>query len=432
MSTEFSAETELRSAVERLPANSLKPLRQSALTGFLKTGFPGVKQEDWRYTNLQAAVTLSQRWLSADRGSIKKLPDSAASVLQQLQEQIEADWIVVASGQAFLDGSTISDADISVRLLSTDPQAAEQINTADPLSSFNAALMTDGLVIRIASNSVIKRPVAILLFDDSDTAAALSNARIVIDAGVNSSCQLLEIHRSHGAAEQFSNTVSQVNLQAGSTVALTRIQDREAHHLHTGRVAARIGADASFNITSIDIGGALIRNDVAIDLAEAGADVTMNGLYLASDNQHIDNHTRVDHRVGPSTSSEEYRGLLNGNARCVFNGKAVVHIGADGSDAQQSNHNLLMSDKAEIDTKPELEIYADEVKCSHGATVGQLDPVSLFYLRSRGLDKDQATRILTSAFATKIIEESPVAAAHDYLQQRSKACLERIIAGDSK
>jgi Fe-S cluster assembly protein SufD len=234
-----------------------------------------------------------------------------------------------------------------------------------------------------------------------------------------------------GTPQQFSNTVSQFNLQAGSQVAMTRVQDRQPTHLHTGRVAARVGADASFKITSIDIGGALIRNDIAIDLAEAGAHVTMNGLYLASDNQHIDNHTRVDHRVGPSTSIEEYRGLLNGKARCIFNGKAIVHPGADGSDAQQSNHNLLMSDQAEIDTKPELEIYADEVKCSHGATVGQLDPVSLFYLRSRGLDKDEATRVLISAFATKIIEDSPLPEAHDYLQQRSKECLEGIIAGDA-
>lgn len=166
-------------------------------------------------------------------------------------------------------------------------------------------------------------------------------------------------------------------------------------------------------MASYDLGGGLIRNDVDIDMSEPGAEVMFCGLYIAGDGQHIDNHTRVDHRVGPTTSSQEYRGILNGNCRCVWNGKAIVHKGANGTDASQANHNLLLSDKAEIDTKPELEIYADDVKCSHGTTVGHLDEAALFYLRTRGLDQRRATEILTHAFAVDIVSRAPVAAASD-------------------
>ncbi len=168
-----------------------------------------------------------------------------------------------------------------------------------------------------------------------------------------------------------------------------------------------------------------------MDIVQPGATVTLHGLYLAGTKQHIDNHTRIDHRVGPSESREEYRGILSGRSRCIFNGKAIVHKGADGTDAEQSNHNLLLSDTAEIDTKPELEIYADDVKCAHGATVGQLDKSALFYLRSRGLDRDEAAQLLTRAFAARILTASPIAATHAYISQKTDRRLDALINGDT-
>jgi Fe-S cluster assembly protein SufD len=176
----------------------------------------------------------------------------------------------------------------------------------------------------------------------------------------------------------------------------------------------------------------LIRNDIDVAIREPGAAVELLGLYLASGRQHIDNHTRVDHCVGPATSAEEYRGILTDRARCVFNGKAIVHTGADGTDARQSNHNLLLSDKAEIDTKPELEIYADDVKCSHGATVGQLDTDALFYLRSRGLDENEAARALTRAFAATIVERVDMADVRPYLEAIVDRKLQALIDGDTR
>jgi len=192
-----------------------------------------------------------------------------------------------------------------------------------------------------------------------------------------------------------------------------------------------MGRDARLNMASYDLGGGLVRNDVDIDLGEPGADAVFNGLYLAGDGQHIDNHTRVDHRVGPASSSQEYRGILNGRCRCVWNGKAIVHAGADGTDANQANHNLLLSEHAEIDAKPELEIYADDVKCSHGTTVGQLDDTALFYLRTRGLDKRQATQLLTHAFAADLVGRAPVAAAIDIINSLVEARLGDLIQEDA-
>ena len=191
-----------------------------------------------------------------------------------------------------------------------------------------------------------------------------------------------------------------------------------------------LGRDARCASAGFDLGGGLIRNDLVVNISNPGADVAFDGLYLAGDGQHIDNHTRVDHRVGPATSRQEYRGIMNGNCRCVWNGKAIVHEGADGTDADQANHNLLLSDKAEIDAKPELEIYTDDVKCSHGTTVGQLDETSLFYLRSRGLDKQRATQILTHAFAAGLVARSPVEAARDTITSLVEARLATLIQSD--
>jgi Fe-S cluster assembly protein SufD len=192
-----------------------------------------------------------------------------------------------------------------------------------------------------------------------------------------------------------------------------------------------LAENATFNHCSFDFGGSLVRNEITARMHGRNTNVAMNGLYLAGDQQHIDNHTRVDHLVGPSNSDEEYRGILNGKSRCVFNGKAIVHRGADGTDANQANHNLLLSPDAEIDTKPELEIYADEVKCSHGATVGQLDETALFYLRSRGLDREEATRLITRAFASKVLSLLPVDAAHEYVVGAIDERLDVLIGGGS-
>ena len=253
---------------------------------------------------------------------------------------------------------------------------------------------------------------------------------VEIESTAGTSAEIVEFHTSLGDADQYANTVLKLKVGNDAALAHIRIQDRSLAHLQTGRTTVSVGRGARFESASFDLGGGMVRNDLDIDIAQPGAEVSFDGLYLAGDGQHIDNHTRVDHRVGPATSRQEYRGILNGNCRCVWNGKAIVHKGADGTDARQANHNLLLSEKAEIDAKPELEIYADDVKCSHGTTVGQLDETALFYLRSRGLGRNQATRVLTHAFAAGLVQRAPVAAATDTITELVETRLGELIETD--
>jgi Fe-S cluster assembly protein SufD len=251
-----------------------------------------------------------------------------------------------------------------------------------------------------------------------------------VEVAPGCSAEFIEYQASNGDEDHYANSVLSMAIGQGANVKHVRIQNRSIRHVQTGRTSIALGRDAVLRMSSYDLGGRLIRNDIDIDLSETGADVAFDGLYLAGDGQHIDNHTRVDHRVGPATSSQEYRGILNGNCRCVWNGKAIVHKDADGTDASQENHNLLLSDDAEIDAKPELEIYAEDVKCSHGTTVGQLDETALFYLRSRGLDKQHATQVLTHAFAADLVLRSPVLAVREAVTGIVESRLAELIEAD--
>jgi Fe-S cluster assembly protein SufD len=295
------------------------------------------------------------------------------------------------------------------------------------LAELNAALLKEGL--RIVVEGTIDKPIGILVIDGTED-TSVSQAYIEVALANHSTASVIEYHASLGDADQYANTVVSLVVGDGATANHVRVQNRARNHVQTGRTDISVGKDANFRSAGFDLGGGLIRNDIVINISNAGADVSFDGLYLAGEGQHIDNHTRVDHRVGPAISKQEYRGILNGKCRCIWNGKAIVHEGADGTDADQANHNLLLSDKAEIDAKPELEIYTDDVKCSHGTTVGQLDETSLFYLRSRGLDREHATQILTHAFAAGIVARAPVEAAKEEITRLMEARLARMIQTD--
>ena len=416
----------LERAVARLPGDSLARARKEALARFAKTGFPTTRHEDWRYTNLAPAIDVSNAWLrEAAAGAVEEGSDeSVRRYAERLGEQIDAWWIVIANG--------VVHEESLMRLRERAPGAlearsmagaggSEQLGTAsvaadEPMTRFNTALLRDALHIIVRAGSELGKPIGLLMIDTANRASAVSQSRVSIETGSNSRAGFIEYHASFGENVHFANVVTDLKIGAGAAVDFVRIQDRDAAHLQVGRLDAAMGCDSSLRHAAFDLGGALIRNDVAVDIAERGASVELLGLYLAAGQQHIDNHTRVDHRTGPANSSEEYRGILTDRSRCVFNGKAIVHKGADGTDAQQANHNLLLSDKAEIDTKPELEIYADDVKCSHGATVGQLDKTAMFYLRSRGLSRDEAAQVLTRAFAARIIAKSPLQAARAHIE----------------
>ncbi len=376
---------------------------------------PTTRDEDWRYTDLSRARDITSRWLEAGAKTVAADIDEE---IERITGSIDATWFVIANGELRLPGAT---SGISAERLDDVPAAA------NALAELNSALLVDGLRVRI--DGAPDKPVG-LLFIDGAADAATSQAHVEIEFAAGASGDVVEYHTSQGAQDHYANTIVAISVGDNANAAHLRIQSRDLRHVQTTHTTVNTGRDARFTSASFDLGGGLVRNDIVIGISNPGAEISFDGLYLAGEGQHIDNHTRVDHRVGPATSRQEYRGILNGRCRCVWNGKAIVHKGADGTDADQANHNLLLSEKAEIDAKPELEIYTDDVKCSHGTTVGQLDETSLFYLRTRGLDRQHAKQVLTHAFAAGLVSRVPIESAKSIVSELVKTRLREIIQSD--
>jgi Fe-S cluster assembly protein SufD len=415
----------LATAVRELPDNALAANREAALARFLERGFPTTRLEDWKYTDLSAVADISQRWLEngAPTPSAAAIDDRIAAV----RGAIDVDWIIICNGAITHSEEGAGSAGLSIATFS---ELAHVPGFDHPLADLNAALLPDGLHIRVAANTTHERPLGLLVVDGADAQPGVAQARIRIELEEGAQAQFVEYHTSIGDSDHYANSVVELSLATGAAADYVRIQSRDRNHTQTHRTAIRLEASSTIRYSGFDLGGRLIRNDLDIDIAGKEATALVGGLYIADDGQHIDNHIRIDHRVGPARSIQEYRGILGGRCRCVWNGKALVQAGADGTDAEQSNHNLLLSDRAEIDAKPELEIYADEVKCSHGTTVGQLDDAALFYLRSRGLDQQAARRMLTRAFGASIVTHSPVAIAADHLSEMVEQRISRLADGE--
>jgi Fe-S cluster assembly protein SufD len=403
MSESVLAKEDLERAVAALPANELTDMRQVALKQFHRRGFPAHNVEDWKYTDLSNIIDISQRWLASSEANNDSIDEAQ---IQAALHTLDAAWIVIANGRLVKHLSTgLDESGVDVSELSS-ALATQHFDA--PLSDLNAALLVEGFKIQVSGDKSADRPIGLLIADNANAGPLVSQTRVDIEVDESSAARVVEYHISGGEHEHYSNTHINLTLREHARTAYVRIQNRALHQSQTQRLNVWLAGNSHLDHGAIDLGGCLSRNDLHIDIL--GRDVTseFNGLYLAGEAQHIDNHTRIDHRVGPATSSQEYRGILAGRCRCVWNGKAIVHKGADGSDATQANHNLLLSENAEIDAKPELEIYADEVKCAHGTTVGQLDEKALIYLRSRGLDEARARRILTRAFAASIVSKLPI------------------------
>ena len=415
----------LAAAVNDLPHNALAANREAALERFLERGFPTTTLEDWKYTDLAAIADISQRWL--ENGAPAPFAESLGERVAEVRARIDIDWVVLVNG-AIVDGM---DGSVGEGLsLETFSKLAHAPGYDFPLADLNAALLPDGLHIRVRAHSNQDRPLGLLIVDGADSEPAVSQARIHIELEEGAQAQFVEYHTSVGAADHYANSVVEMSIGRGAAADYVRIQGRNWNHAQTHRTAVRLDESSTLRYSGFDLGGRLVRNDLDIDISGRDAAALIGGLYIAGDGQHIDNHVRIDHRVGPARSEQEYRGILGGRCRCVWNGKTIVQPGADGTDAEQSDHNLLLDERSEIDAKPELEIYADEVKCSHGTTVGQLDETALFYLRSRGLDKQDAVRALTRAFGAAIVGHAPIKSVSNLLTDMVEQRLSALTDGD--
>ncbi len=266
--------------------------------------------------------------------------------------------------------------------------------------------MNDGAYIYVPKNTVIDKPIQLLFIHSGKNNTSLNQPRNLVVLDELSQATIIETYVAiDDSAEYFTNAVTEILIAAQAKVEYFKIQQESKLAFHIGTTFTRLQRDSNFVAHSLALGGKLVRSDLSVSLADLGASCALNGLYLAQHKQHIDHHTVIDHMQPHGTSYEFYRGIIADQARAVFNGRVLVQKDAQQTDAHQENHNLLLSSDAEIDTKPQLEIYANEVKCAHGATVGQLDDEALFYLQSRGISQAKARNLLINAFAVSVFDK---------------------------
>ena len=269
--------------------------------------------------------------------------------------------------------------------------------------NFNTALFTDGAVISIEENTVIEKPIQVAFVSTKKSALSISNCRNLILAKASSKATIIESYHGIDDSCYLSNVISEIVVESNAHLSHNRLQVESLKAYHIAGVYSRLEKDAIFKQYNYTFGGILSRAEIHAELGTA-SDCSLDGLYIAEDHQHMDNHTRLNHAQPHAISNETYKGIMNDRSRGVFQGRIIVAQDAQKTDAKMNNRNLLLSDTAEADTKPQLEIYADDVKCAHGVTVGQLDDAAIFYLRSRGADEAMAKNMLTFAFANEMVE----------------------------
>ena len=293
-------------------------------------------------------------------------------------------------------------------------------------TALNTAFLRDGAVVEVAPGVVLDTPIHLLFVTRSSAEPVLSQPRVLVVAGANSQVRVVESHAGDGETPYLSNAVTEISVDEYAVVDHYAVVREAEPAFHVASLHATLGRASNFSSHVITLGGAIVRNEAHVALAGEGGECTLNGLYLANGRQLVDNQTTIDHAQPHCDSHELYKGILDGRSRAVFNGKIIVRLDAQKTDAKQSNKTLLLSEDAQITTKPQLEIFADDVKCTHGATVGQLDQDALFYLRSRGLSRDQARQLLTHAFAADLLGHIKVEAIRTQLDA---LLLERLPVG---
>ena len=396
---------------ENLPGQDLswlKTMRDKALTQFNEYGLPSKKVENWKYTSLweltqqsfnhQAlAVTVSQK----ECQGIALLEDAYRVVI--IDGVFDAELSQLDNLQV---GVTIRP--FSQSLDTVEQQLGQQVSMDKVgLTALNTLLMKEGVMVHVSAKAMVKKPIELLVIQSGTTDNLATHLRNMIMLDHDATATVVEHYVGLSDLSCFTNVVSEVVLADNAELFHYKLQKESKNAIHIATLAAKQAAGSQWHTNNISLGAKLVRNDVHSLLEGEMSHTTMDGLYLLNDAQHIDNHTRIDHLVPNTTSNELYKGVLDDKSHGVFNGKVIVHKDAQKTDSKEYNHNLLLSRDCEIDTKPEMEIYADDVKCGHGSTVGQLDKDQLFFLRARGLDEVSARSLLTHAFAVEVLDRIP-------------------------
>jgi len=392
--------------------------RSEAFIKFKNTGFPHIKNEEWKYTNLS---NLLKEELNIATNSVLTAKD-----IEQYLYPIDADILVFVNGTYNKELSKINSSNNfeCSELSNVDNKEIEKYfarksySAEDGLSLLNTAFSKNGLLIRFKKNKSSDIPLIIYHFTDCRIEHTLSQPRILVVAEENSQSALVEVYHTLGENIGFTNTITEVILHKDAHFDYYKIQDDGSNGYHVGSTEIVHEAKSTSSSTTITLGGAITRNNLNITLEAEHCEAYLNGLYILNKDMHVDNHTIADHAKPNCYSNELYKGIMDDKSTGVFNGKIFVKQDAQKTNAFQSNKNILLSKEASVNTKPQLEIFADDVKCSHGATTGQLDNESLFYLRSRGIEENQAKRLLLHAFANDVLERMKLTSLKNLLFEK--------------
>jgi len=388
----------------------LNAIRKDALARFDELGFPTTREEQWRFTSV--APIASVPFIPAD-------PEPNSLTISDISRytvcEARCTQLVFLNGFYCENLSTVKFVPKGVRIISlakaleTERALLEpllsrsEFNRHNAFTALNTAFMADGAFVYVPANTVLKDPIHLLFLSTNQAEPVISVPRSFIVLGNGSQASIVESYAGLGSGLYFTNTMTEIHVGANCTVDHYKLQRESDAAFHMANVQVIQDRDSSYSSHSVSLGGSLVRNNITVLLNGTGADCELNGLYVTKGRQHVDNHTTIDHSKPNCISRELYKGILDDVSSAVFNGRIVVRKDAQKTNARQTNKNLLLSKGAAINTIPQLEILADDVKCMHGATIGQLNEEELFYLRSRGIDRDAARTLLTYAFASELL-----------------------------
>jgi Fe-S cluster assembly protein SufD len=407
--------------------------RRAGMDHFIATGFPTKKNEDWHFTS--PAAIAETDWLPLRDPSGQVQPDDLAPFLLGL----DAPRLVFVNGRYTAGLSSLAGLPSRVRVLDLaghwNDAAAENwltkiaTPTRDAFTALNTAFTVDGAIVHVPADTVVETPIHLLYVTDSEAAKGATHPRTLIVADRHAVVTVIESYVTLGDARYFTNAVTEIQVADGAKVDHYRIERESDRAYHVGTTEVRQGRDSRYHSFSFATGGALARVNLYTVLGGEGGETLMHGLYMLDGTQHIDHQTRIEHAAPHCASREVYKGIMDDASHGVFNGKVYVRPEAQKTDGKQTNNNVLLSETAQADTKPQLEIFADDVKCTHGATVGRLDEVALFYLRSRGIDLEQARNLLTYAFAADVLERIDQPEVRESLEALTR---ERFVGGGAE
>ena len=380
--------------------DTLRTLRSSAYKKYKEVGLPNKKWEGWQFTDFSALEKTSYRLAS---------PVDLPPIPETLPAITNCNRILIINGK-FQENLSVLPDKVTVQTLqhayATNPEIFNKtvVDNSNPFHNLNTALMNSGLAIIVGNNTVIDDPIHILYYTTGLTEPIMNHPLFLIVAGADSETTIIEHYAGATNVQYWQNVVTNIKLSNNAILNHTRIQEEDHNGSHIADTVYSLGKDAQLNAFHFASGSSLYRQNIQVNLASSGASSMVNGLCIAKDHQHLDQHIIINHLKENCNSNQLFKYILSDTSAGVFNGRVIVSEGAQKTDAQQTTRNLLLTDKAMDNSNPQLEIYADDVKCSHGSTTGQLDENALFYLRSRGIDVRTAQLLLISGFAKEVME----------------------------